>query len=150
MKSMTMTPKVGNGCVQCIQIFVLRLHYLSNVPIPLGYSMIIHNRLYCKNTLNSLPNDKILDWSKLKAFADDKIKVLKMMVFVFDRVENIVGKGENAGLSLIGLKTLWEKEKMMVTSIFSFSHFVFKGFFTKGWLKSGFCGKEFIHILTQI
>ena len=26
---------------------------------------------------NSLPNDKILDWSKLKAFADDKINLNK-------------------------------------------------------------------------
>ena len=43
------------------------------------------------------PKDKILDWSKLKAFAEDKIKVIKMMVFVFDRVENIVEKGKNAG-----------------------------------------------------
>ena len=43
------------------------------------------------------PNDKILDCSTLKAFADDKIKVLKMKIFVIDRVENIVGKGENAG-----------------------------------------------------
>ena len=25
---------------------------------------------------NPLPDDKILDWSKLKAYADDKIKVL--------------------------------------------------------------------------
>ena len=48
-------------------------------------------------SINSLPKDKILDWSKLKAFADDKIKVLKMMIFVFDRVAKIVGKGENAG-----------------------------------------------------
>ena len=47
--------------------------------------------------LNSLPNHKILHWSKLKAFADDKIKVLNMIIFVFDTVENIVGKGENAG-----------------------------------------------------
>ena len=47
--------------------------------------------------VNSVPNDKILDWSKLKAFADDKIKVLKMMIFVFDRIENDVGKGEIAG-----------------------------------------------------
>ena len=46
--------------------------------------------------LNSLPNNKILDWSKLKAFADNKIKILKIMIIVFDRVENIVGKGENA------------------------------------------------------
>ena len=39
----------------------------------------------------------LLDWSKLKAFADDKIKALKLMIFVFDRTENIVGKEENAG-----------------------------------------------------
>ena len=39
----------------------------------------------------------MLDWSILKAFADDKIRVFKMMIFVFDRVENIMGKGENAG-----------------------------------------------------
>ena len=50
-----------------------------------------------KKSVNSLPNDKMLHWSKLKAFADDKIKVLRMMIFVFDRIENIVGKGENAG-----------------------------------------------------
>ena len=50
-----------------------------------------------KKGLNSLPHDKILDWSKLKEFADDIIKIHKMMIYVFDRVENIVGEGENAG-----------------------------------------------------
>ena len=33
----------------------------------------------------------------METFADNNIKVLKMMNFVFSRVENIVGKGENAG-----------------------------------------------------
>ena len=47
--------------------------------------------------VNSLPNNKNLDRSKLKAFADDKNNVLRTMTFVFDTVENIVGKGENAG-----------------------------------------------------
>ena len=47
--------------------------------------------------INSLPNDKCLDWSKLKAFADDKIKVTEKMIFVLEMVENIVGKGEKAG-----------------------------------------------------
>ena len=65
--------------------------------------------------LSPLPNEKFLDWSKLKAFADDEIKVLKMMNFVLNRVENIVGKGENA-------------------RIFSLSHNVFKGLFTHGLL----------------
>ena len=50
-----------------------------------------------KLTINSLPNDKILDWSKLKALADDKINVTEKLKFVLRRVENIVGKGENAG-----------------------------------------------------
>ena len=32
--------------------------------------------------LNSLPNDKILDWSKLKACAEDKINVTEKLKFV--------------------------------------------------------------------
>ena len=38
----------------------------------------------------NLPNEKNLDGFKLKAFADDKIKVLQMMNYVFDRTRNIV------------------------------------------------------------
>ena len=53
--------------------------------------------VYCLPLLISVPNDKILGWSKLKTFTDDKIKLAKRMIFVFDRIENIVGKGENAG-----------------------------------------------------
>ena len=50
----------------------------------------------CHLIFNSLAN-KNLDQSKLKAFADDKLNVAYMLIFVFVRVENIVGKGENAG-----------------------------------------------------
>ena len=31
-----------------------------------------------KHTVNSLPNDKILDWSKFKAFADDNLMLLEL------------------------------------------------------------------------
>ena len=48
-------------------------------------------------TLKSLPNDKILDMTKLNAFADDRINVAQVIISAFDRLENIVGKGENAG-----------------------------------------------------
>ena len=34
---------------------------------------------------------RILDLHKFKAFADDKIDVSKKLIFVFGRVENIVG-----------------------------------------------------------
>ena len=42
--------------------------------------------------INSLPNAKFLDWSKLKAFADDKINGTQKFKFVSARVGNIVGK----------------------------------------------------------
>ena len=42
-------------------------------------------------------NDKILDQSKLKAFADDKLRLIQMAKFVLEKIENIVGKEENAG-----------------------------------------------------
>ena len=35
--------------------------------------------------------------TKLKAFADEKLSVAKMTISLFKRVENTVGKGENAG-----------------------------------------------------
>ena len=47
--------------------------------------------------INSLPNGTILDWTKFKAFANDKLNVAKIMISVLDRAENIVGKGDNAG-----------------------------------------------------
>ena len=47
--------------------------------------------------INSLPNDKILDWSKLKAFVDDNSNVSRKLKLALGKVENIVGKGENAG-----------------------------------------------------
>ena len=59
--------------------------------------------------VNLFPHNKILDRTKLKAFADDKLNVTKMIISVFDKVENIVGKGEIA-----------------CTSNFSFSHNVLK------------------------
>ena len=36
--------------------------------------------------LNSSPNKKILDWSKLKAFADDQKKVTEKSKFVLEKV----------------------------------------------------------------
>ena len=50
-----------------------------------------------QSDLNSLPNDKILDQSKLKAFADDKINITKKLKFYLVRVENIGENAENAG-----------------------------------------------------
>ena len=50
-----------------------------------------------RGRVNSLPNDKFLYWSKLKALAEDKINATKRQMLFLRWVENIVGKGENAG-----------------------------------------------------
>ena len=47
--------------------------------------------------LDPLPNNKILDWSKLKAFAYGKVNVTEKQKFFSGWLENTVGKGENAG-----------------------------------------------------
>ena len=75
------------------------------------------------------PNDKFLDWSKLKAFADDKIILTQKLKFLLGTVENIVGKGENAGNQhfLLLLHVL----KRLLTN-------------SKDHKKSGLCGKGLV------
>ena len=44
-----------------------------------------------------LPNNKFLDVTKLKAFADNNFNIPKMTISLCDRAENKVDKVENAG-----------------------------------------------------
>ena len=66
-----------------------------------------------------------MDLSKLKASADDNLNVTQKLKFALGRVENIVGKGENAG----------------------YQHFLlFPQCFRNASLSGpGFCGKELIY-----
>ena len=53
--------------------------------------------LFCSYySIKSLPDDKIIDLPKLKALTDDKLNVAQMLELFFNRLENILGKGENA------------------------------------------------------
>ena len=54
-----------------------------------------------RKCFNFLPSNKILDWTKLEGFADRKLDVA--------RVENTVGKGENAGYSKCSLPTVFSE-----------------------------------------
>ena len=56
---------------------------------------------------NPLKYNKILDYSKLKAFAEKKWKADQMINFALDKVDNIVGKGENAGYQHFLLFPQW-------------------------------------------
>ena len=82
------------------------------------------------NLLHPLPNNRILEQLKLKAFAGDKINVGQKRHFVFGTIEIIALKGEN-------------------TSYQHFLHFpqCFQNFFffSQGCLKSGLCGKWLTH-----
>ena len=51
-----------------------------------------------KCSVNSLPNSKILDWSKLNAFADTKTNMIETMKFFLEKIENNVGNGEKCWL----------------------------------------------------
>ena len=71
--------------------FKSNLHYIQNVFQRQKYYADMY-----KNSLNFLLNNKILDMTKLKAFPDEKLNVARMMISSLDRVENTVGKEENA------------------------------------------------------
>ena len=77
---------------------------------------LTQNLVSARNNNHPLPNDKSLAWSKLKAFANDKFDVVKMRISHFDIVE----------------KTRWEKEKMLVISILSFSYSIFQSLLPLG------------------
>ena len=72
--------------------------------------------------------DKILDWSKLKVFADVKISGDEFLKFDYGMAEKIVGKGENTGYQRWEAK-IHRKGSSLVTSFFSFFHNVFKRLF---------------------
>ena len=42
-------------------------------------------------------NYKILNWSKFKVFAGNKWNIDQIMEFSWDKIENILGNGENVG-----------------------------------------------------
>ena len=49
-------------------------------------------------TFNSLPNNKTLNMTKSKVFADHKLNITKITISSFGRVENTVGKGRKCWL----------------------------------------------------
>ena len=69
------------------------------IPSPPPPNIVLGVIIACHHfsSIHSLPNNKILDLTKLKAFADDKLNIAKTMIFLYDRAESTVGKGENAG-----------------------------------------------------
>ena len=76
------------------------------------------------NLFQAFPKPQILDSSKLREFADNNFRLVEH------------GKEFSKGL-----KTVWEKEKLLVTSNFSFSHCVFTRFVQQTRKSKGLFGK---------
>ena len=154
-------------CSNLSNVLSSNVRALFNMSSANVYNMDEAKILSCGKTSTLFQTTTILALSKVKAFAGDNLNGTQNMEMVFHRVENIVGKGKNAGsqhfilfpkwflktffsgaLNVIIvwqkvltlsqtspgvcrtslLKTLWEKEKLFVTSNFSFSHSVFYPF----------------------
>ena len=69
----------------------VKVNYQYHVSQKMGVSgaLVFHKHILFHlnfGLFNSLPNDKILDMTKLKVFADNKINVTQMMISVFDRL----------------------------------------------------------------
>ena len=91
----------------------------------------INSPTHCKRDLlclilNPLPRDKILDWSRLKAFADDKINLN-------EKNQTLFGKGR---------KHCGKRKKCCLPAFSPFTTMFSKAFFILGGLKSVLCGKE--------
>ena len=76
---------------------------------------------------NPLPNDKILDWFKLKAFNKNKISVTQILIF----------------FSHLGRKHCGKRRKCWLPAFLLFPH-CFQKFLLQGRKKSGLCGKKLI------
>ena len=96
--------------------------------------MFVHKTLFneegISQFINLLPFDllfpkrKILDSSKLKEFADNNLKL-----------------DENGSKFSKWVETLWEEEKLLITSNFSFSHSVFESLLLQTRKNQGLFGK---------
>ena len=85
------------------------------------------NFVWC-DTFNPLPDDKILDWSKLKQVADNILKCISKEKLMSYRIENIVRKVEIACFKQ-----------------FSFAHNVFHSYKSLVRQNAAMCCNELMH-----
>ena len=83
---------VNNKSLHDLRLYVLTQQVIHRLKIKQQKGVMLYEK-----GVKSLPNDNFMDWTKVKAIADDKMNVAKIMISVFDMVKNIMGKGENAG-----------------------------------------------------
>ena len=83
---------VRKGEIACYKQFL----FFSQC-FPSYISLVRQNAVLCGNGFTLFQTTNFLDVAILKVFADNKLYLAKMTIFLFDRAENTVRKGENAG-----------------------------------------------------
>ena len=93
-----MTSHEKNRALCKISIFEkkrLCIHAKVNASVSIKKGLSFQqNKVY---TLTLYPKGKIINWARFNAFAEEIINLAKKLKFILGRVENILGKGENAG-----------------------------------------------------
>ena len=97
------------------------LRMIADIAATGGFTHFLKKKL----VLNSLPNSKILDSSKLEAFTEYKIIVTQKLEFDAGGINPIPNKPWFLRVSNTNLlKTLWEMGRLLVTTSFSLIHSV--------------------------
>ena len=81
------------SCYICESLYKAKLFGLQSVVVNCSCAN-------CERALESTPYQTTKFWTGPNwrhNFADDKINVIEKLKFVLERVDNVVGKGENAG-----------------------------------------------------
>ena len=92
---------ISDGCAECWTLLginlqnVKQIHSINISCLDQSFTSSVQSnptspKAQTRRYFNFLSNDKILDRSKLKAFADNKKDVTEKLKFVLERVENIV------------------------------------------------------------
>ena len=84
-------------CSNLSNVLSSNVRALFNMSSANVYNMDEAKILSCGKTSTLFQTTTILALSKVKAFAGDNLNGTQNMEMVFHRVENIVGKGKNAG-----------------------------------------------------
>ena len=136
---------VGKGEIACDKQFLLfpqcfllilrafcHIHQIWNSRLKLSQFRRVQNLSHDFGLCNPLPDNKILAQSRLKAYADDKLNVTQNIKFIFETIENIVGK-----------------EGINSYQHFSFSNNILKRPFLQRCWTSSLCGKGQILVVTS-
>ena len=114
--------------IQLLFFFVYSIVGLVSILLP-GKEINVELPAPSPWNINSLPNKKFLDWTKLKTFADDKLNIAKMKISLYER----------------NIKHCRKRRKCWLPAFSPFPTMLSKNFSVGGCKKMGLCCKGLTH-----